>query len=127
MFPNERQLYQMIATFMQMEYPQVVYRFDLAADIKLTAGQARKHKKLHPRRGYPDLFIAKRSGDYAGLFIEIKAYGNSPFKKNGALKKDGHLEEQQAMLDKLQDEGYKAVFATGFDEIVATIRSYFND
>lgn len=132
---REHQLYGKIAGYLQENYPDVIYRFDIAADLKLTQGQAAKFRRLHPRRGYPDLFIAKPKDGlnmdaggnpnyYAGLYLELKAEGNSPFKKDGSLKKDQHLEEQQAMLEMLRYRGYKAVFATGFDEAKKIIDEY---
>ena len=135
---REHQLYVRIARYLQENYPGVVYRFDIAADLKLTKGQAAKFKVLHPERGYPDLFIAKpkdgtinmdTAGNpnyYAGLYLELKAEGNSPFKKDGTLKKDQHLEEQQAMLERLRYHGYKAMFATGFDEAKEIIDDYLH-
>ena len=139
---REHQLYVKIARYLQENYPDVIYRFDIAADLKLTMGQASKFKMLHPRRGYPDLFIAHpvvkphrdengmikitETASYAGLYLELKAEGNSPFKKDGTLKKDQHLEEQQAMLDMLRHKGYRAVFATGFDEAKEIIDEYLN-
>ena len=134
---REHQLYVQIARYLQENYPDVIYRFDIAADLKLTQGQAAKFKRLHPRRGYPDLFIAKPKDGlnmdtggnpnyYAGLYLELKAEGNSPFKKDGTLKKDQHLEEQQAMLEMLRDRGYKAVFATGLEEAKKIIDDYLN-
>lgn len=149
---REHQLYEKIARYMQQEHPNVVYRFDIAADLKLTPGQASKFKRLHPNRGYPDLFIASMvfkmptdeeitgaldkygfnmgftnmMADHlkCGLFLELKAEGNSPFKKDGTLKKDQHLEEQQAMLEKLRKYGYEAKFATGFEEAKQIIDDY---
>lgn len=150
---REHQLYEKIARYLQLQYPGAIYRFDIAADLKLTMGQAAKHKRLHPRRGYPDLFIAeptapkavkklyredengaqsvgyvfstKDSMDmYAGLYLELKAEGNSPFKKDGSLKKDEHLEEQQAMLESLRVKGYKAEFAVGFEGAKQIIDDY---
>lgn len=148
---REHQLYERIAKYLQQNYPSVVYRFDIAADLKLTQGQASKFKRLHPTRGYPDLFIPyikffiptdDERHEYiekygkdglpimvsehirAGLYLELKAEGNSPFKKDGLLKKDKHLEEQQAMLEKLRECGYVAKFATGFDEAKIIIDEY---
>ena len=78
---SEDLLREQVAQYLQMQYPGVIYRFDLAADLKLTMGQAKKHKRLHPMRGYPDLFIAKAAPrcidgswnyEYHGLFIELK-------------------------------------------------------
>lgn len=133
MIQREHQLYEKIARYLQENYPDVIYRFDIAADLKLTKGQAAKHKRLHPKRGYPDLFIAQSAPrcidgswkyDYYGLFLELKAEGNSPFKKDGSLKKDEHLEEQEEMLEALRSRGYMAHFATGFDEAKKIIDDY---
>ena len=132
---REHQLYVQIARYLQENYPDVIYRFDIAADLKLTQGQAAKFKRLHPRRGYPDLFIAKPKDGlnmdtggnpnyYAGLYLELKAEGNSPFKKDGSLKKDQHLEEQNEYLRTLRLKGYKAEFAVGFDEAIEKIENY---
>lgn len=60
-YSSEHNLYEQIARYLQQQYPNVIYRFDIAADLKLTPGQAAKHKRLHPERGYPDLFIAESS------------------------------------------------------------------
>ena len=121
----ETELRRMLARWLQYQYPNAIYRFDLAADLKLTMGQARKHKELHPYRGYPDLFIAEPCGKYCGMYVELKADGNSPYKRNGELKKSEHLKEQEVMLDKLNSRGYFAKFATGFNEAKGLIESYF--
>lgn len=91
-YNSEHNLYEQIARYLQQQYPDVIYRFDIAADLKLTPGQAAKHKRLHPTRGYPDLFIAEpqfgeRYCKSLGLYMEIKTESNSPYKKDGTLKK----------------------------------------
>ena len=125
---TEHQMYEAIAHYLQMKYPDVLYRFDLAADLKLTMGQARKHKMLHPRRGYPDLFIAQPThlagGEtYHGLFIEIKKDGTRLKKRNGEWASD-HIAEQANMLKLLAIRGYKADFAVGLDEAMKMIDYY---
>lgn len=97
-YSSEHNLYEQIARYLQQQYPNVIYRFDVGADLKLTPGQAAKHKRLHPERGYPDLFIAESSmniwhspvrewGIHFGLYLEIKTESNSSYKKDGTLKK----------------------------------------
>lgn len=120
----EAELRRMLARWLQYQYPDVIYRFDLAADLKLTMGQARKHKELHPHRGYPDVFIAEPRGKYCGMYIELKAEGKSPYKRNGELKKSEHLKEQEVILNELNSRGYFAKFATGFNEAKGLIESY---
>ena len=117
-------LRQQVAEYLQLQYPDVVYRFDLAADLPLTVGQASRHKRLHPQRGYPDLFIAEGMPLASGLFIELKAEGKNPYKKNGDIKSNKHLREQEAMLKKLRKAGYWAEFGVGFESTKILIDKY---
>ena len=141
-YNSEHNLYEQLARYLQLQYPNVIYRFDVGADLKLTPGQAAKHKRLHPERGYPDLYIAESSenvnskdwnaivrewGFYFGLYLEIKTESNSPYKKDGTLKKDQHLEEQARMLEKLRARGYKAEFGVGFEECKQIIDEYLRN
>lgn len=129
---SERALYKQIAQYLQLQYPNAIYRFDLAADMKLTAGQASRHKVLHPHRGYPDLFIAEprtvsRMGDkyfYAGLFLELKRDGVKILKRDGELVADKHIREQHELLEELESRGYMATFAVGFDQAKQIIDEY---
>lgn len=123
---SEAELRRQLATWLQLQYPNIIYRFDLAADLKLTVGQARKHKALHPHRGYPDLFIAEPRSCFHGMYVELKAEGKSPYKRNGELKSSEHLAEQEDFLMKLNCRGYYATFATGFDEAKNLIEQYLN-
>lgn len=129
----ERDLYKLVAQYLQIQYPDVIYRFDLAADIKLTKGQAAKHKILHPKRGYPDLFIAKpklmQSKDGMpifkhGLFLELKKDGTKILKKDGELVADKHIREQAKVLRLLERRGYQASFAVGFNQAKQIIDEY---
>ena len=130
----ERDLYLQVARYIQVQYPDVIYRFDLAADIKLTVGQAAKHKRLHPYRGYPDLFLAQpaqRSSEYPdacykfGLFIELKKEGTRLKKRNGEWASE-HIAEQARILEMLELRGYVAKFAVGFDEARKLIDEYLH-
>lgn len=121
---REHDIYTMIADYLRYQYPTVIYRFDLAADLKLTMGQARKHKRLQRYRGYPDLFIAEPKGKYAGLYLEIKKPGTKIIKKDGALVADEHIREQFDMLHDLRRKGYAAEFGIGFDATKKLIDDY---
>lgn len=126
---REHDIYKMIADYLRYQYPTVIYRFDLAADLKLTMGQASKHKRLQRYRGYPDLFIAEpvpRSfpNVYHGLYLEIKKDGVRIFKKDGKLVADEHIREQFDMLHDLRRKGYAAEFAIGFEGAKKLIDDY---
>lgn len=140
-YNSEHNLYEQIARYLQLQYPNVIYRFDIAADLKLTPVQAAKHKRLHPRRGYPDLFIAESSenvnsrdwnsivrewGFYFGLYIEIKKDGEKLTKKDGSWRTP-HIAEQAEMLEKLRQAGYKAEFGIGFEGCKKIIDEYLRN
>ena len=97
-YNSEHNLYEQIARYLQLQYPNVIYRFDVGADLKLTPGQAAKHKRLHPERGYPDLFIAESSmniwhspvrewGFISDSIWKLKPNRIHPIKKTALLKK----------------------------------------
>lgn len=66
---TERDLAQQTSQYMQVKYPGVLFRYDLAADLKLTMGQARRNKAINPFSGWPDKQICAARGGYHGLFI----------------------------------------------------------
>ena len=115
-----------LSRYLSEEYPTVLYRFDVGADVKLSINQASKFSKLQGMwsRGYPDLFIAKTNKYYAGLYLELKADGASPYKKDGALKKNRHLEMQDFIHRHLRDEGYQVFFVTGLEEAIKKVDEY---
>ena len=121
---SEHDLYTMLADYLRYNYKSIIWRFDLAADLKLTIGQARKHKRLQQHRGYPDLFIAEPRGEYHGAYIELKKAGTRIFKKDGTLVADEHIREQFDVLEQLRRKGYVAEFACGFDEAKRIIDEY---
>ena len=132
---KEKMLYELLAKYLQTCYPGVIYRFDLAADMKLTRGQAARHKRLHPYRGYPDLFIAEprtieidgEKWHLAGFFIELKKDGTRIFKKDGTLVADSHIREQFDMLEDLRARGYMAEFACGLAEATRLVQLYLGE
>ena len=126
---TESHLAAQVAIYLQIQYPDVIYKFDLASDQRLSIQQANRNSKLLGKwsKGSPDLTILEMKKGYGALFIELKADGSSPFKKNGELKKNIHLETQARFHKKLRAKGYFVTFATGFDETVSIIKEYLHD
>jgi hypothetical protein len=58
------------------------------------------------------------------LFLELKI--TSPYKKDGSLKKDEHLEAQQKTINDLKLKGYLALFCWDFETAINTITDYLN-
>ena len=132
---NEENLHLKICDFLRKNYPDVIFRTDFSSGMKMTPGQAIKHKKFQSSRAFPDLTIFEpRIAEFGGeevvchaLMLEIKAENASPFKKDGSLKKNQHLEEQGEMLRKLWRRDYLAVFVVGFDQAKQVIENYLGE
>ena len=130
----EARLSEQISAYLQVQYPKVIYRFDIA-DIKLTMPQAIRFKKLQgKKRGFPDLFLAKPSKEFHGLYIELKKNKGEVFKVNGdykqkwvyknKVKQYDHIQEQITMHERLREEGYQVVWGFGFEDTVNKIKEY---
>lgn len=121
---KESELQVAVARYIRIRYPEAIFHSDFGSGIKLTKGQAIKQKKQNGGiRGWPDLFIAEGRGKFRGLFIELKKDGTRLKKKNGEWASE-HIAEQARILHALQDRGYKARFAVGFDEAKKIIDEY---
>lgn len=137
---NEENLHLRICDFLRKNYPDVIFRTDFSSGMKMTPGQAAKHKKFQSSRAYPDLFIASRGvevisniGDYSinqilhGMFLELKAEGVKIYKKNGEIVANKHYQEQAEMLKRLRAENYYAEFAIGYDDAIQQITNYLGE
>ena len=74
--------------------------------------------------GLPDIMIFEPRRSYYGLFLEVKKEGSVVFKKDGDIRSDKHLKEQEEILFQLQQKGYFAQFVIGFDEAKSIIDYY---
>ena len=114
-----------LCNYIRSQYPTVVFNSDHSG-IRVGQGLANKVKKLHSENGIPDLSVDEPRGGWFGLKIELKATGNSPFRKNGMLKDNDHLRKQWKMLMRLSNKGYFSGFCTGFDEAKEIVDWYMS-
>ncbi len=121
----EKNLQLLICNYLKVKYPKAIFRSDFASGMRMSIGMARRHKALQSSRSYPDIFIAAPVGKYCGLFIELKKKGTIVYKKDGTIRKDAHLIEQEAMLLKLFNQGYQAIFGIGYADTIKKIDKYF--
>src|SRR3972149_1133897 len=124
----EYQLCKGLATWMRLQYPKVIYHYDLAG-LNLSRAQAGMMSGIQGRRGFPDFAIYQKSGNglLMGLFLEIKKEGTKIYLKDGVtLVADPHIREQAAMLLAVRGEGYYAAFGVGFDDCILQIKKYLS-
>lgn len=125
---QEKTLAQAVSDFLQSKYPNVIYRFDYGADVKLTVGQGAKMKRLQGKwsKGMPDLVIYEPRGEYHAMFLELKKDREAIFKKDGKYRQNEHLKTQVDMMIKLSDRGYYTAFGCGFKESIEKINKYLS-
>lgn len=131
---TEKQLHKQICDYIKAQYKNVLFNTDLSG-IRLTMGQAVQAKKLRSGNGFPDIMILQPKKAYViesinyyiycGLFLEVKK--ETPFKKDGKLKKDKHLEEQYEMHIKMIKLGYWAEFVWTFEGAKRIIDDYLKN
>lgn len=79
---------------------------------KRNAKEAYFMKKSGVKSGVPDLFVPVPTGDYAGLFIELKVGKNKP------------TENQKHWIDLLLAQGYSVCVCYGAQQAIELIRGY---
>ena len=117
-------LQKQFVAWMRLQYPKVVVFSDTAAHIKKTKLQQIRANALQSGWKQPDVFIAQPSGEFSGLWLELKA--ETPYKKDGKLKAGDHLRSQRESMQKLIESGYAAQFVWDIDQAKALISGYFN-
>lgn len=125
---TEEQIQIMCSDWINIRYPELskLYFFNSFQGMRLNFGQIKKAKKTGGlKTGLPDFMFMKNNGVYSGLFIELKK--ETPYLKNGQLKKDDHLELQRDVLEQLKIEGYFAVFAWSFDQFKKIVTDYMEN
>lgn len=121
---REEGLQMQVASYLKIKHPNIIFRSDFAAGIKMTMGQAVKHKKMQYSRAYPDIFIAQPNSKFSGLYLELKKSLDDVYTIKGELRNNEHIQEQNAMLEELKERGYAAFFAGGFDNAITIIENY---
>ena len=94
------------------KYPELALMFCTGNGIRLTFGAAKKFKNQGNLSGVPDvILLVPRKGKY-GLLIEMK-------KIKGVVS-----DSQEKFIGAMNDNGYLAVVAYGFESAKKTIEEY---
>lgn len=122
---DEYQLQKQVCAYLNANYPEALYMSDTIASTRLTMPQAIRNKAIQ-KNGFkcPDLIILEPKRGCSGLFIELKV--ETPYKLNGELKKNEHLEGQRKTMEDLINKGYMACFSWSFEQTKEIIDRYFS-
>lgn len=127
MVQKERKLAARIASYLSTDRPDLIYRFDIAADLRLPMQKAANLKRtFQHERGYPDLVILEPNSQYHGLFIELKADKETLYTLKGELRSSQHILEQVLFMNRLHAKGYQTLFVCSFEEFLEVLHEYEN-
>lgn len=102
--------------WLKHEHPGIRFRSDMQAGEKKSYGRVSLASILDPWKGWPDVAIYERRGEYCGLQIELKKLNSGVFLKDGSLSTGKHTQEQAEMHEFLRGLGWKVSFAEGAEE-----------
>lgn len=129
MLKKEEEIHLRVCDYLRKNYPDVLFRTDFSSGMKMTPGQAAKHKKFQKGRAWPDLFIAEPrelwNKIYHGMYLELKS--KTIYKLDGTLRKNKHVEEQAEMLTNLREKDYYAEFAISYEDAITQITDYLGE
>ncbi len=94
--------------------------------MKQSASRGKRAKDMGHAAGFPDLGIYISRGVYSTIYLELKYDNAYPFRKDGSLRKDEHIENQARWLMRLREAGHYADFAVGYEESIRKIDAYIN-
>lgn len=92
--------------------PELKLMYHVPNEGKRQQGTGAILKAAGMKKGVPDIVLPVARQGYHGLYIELKFGDGKPTK------------EQKVFLEKLQEEGYRAAVAYGFEEAREIIRHY---
>lgn len=120
----EKHLHQQVCSYINLQYPDVIYLSD-PSGLKVSIGVAIELKKKRCKKyKIPDLIILKPMNWKCGLVIEIKVSIEDVFTKKMELKNNEHVREQHKTIQELTRLGYAAYFGIGFQKCKNLIDNY---
>lgn len=103
------------AALMSGRWPELGMMVHIPNEGKRSVSYGARLKRMGMRRGFPDMMLPVARGGSHGLFIELKTANGKP------------SEDQLRWLDRLNEQGYKAIIAYGAGEAIEAIRSYLEE
>lgn len=108
---NQQQLF-LWAALQSGRYPQLALMFHIPNEGKRSKYTGGRMRAEGMKAGVPDIFLPVPSGQYHGLFIEMKSEGGRPSR------------EQTMWLNSLERQGYRVGVCKGFEQAAALIMDY---
>jgi len=122
---TEEEIHIEICRYIKSRYPSILFTSENSG-LRVFWKQAKMLKEMRSCSGLPDIMIFEPRKQKAGMFLEVKKVGTKIYRKDGDLRKDKHLNNQENILHRLKQKGYFAEFVIGFDEAKVMIDWYLS-
>jgi len=122
---REEYVQQELCRYVSLKYPRVLFNSDLSG-LTLSYGQANKVNKIRSCNGFPDFIMYYKKKDFVGLMLELKSEGTVIYKRDGKLRKDSHLQEQNRVHELLREQGWWVAFVIGLQDAIDLVDHYMN-
>jgi len=122
---KENDLHIAICDYIKLQYKGIIFTSENSG-LRVFWKQAKQLKRTRSCAGLPDIWILEPRKGYHGLLLEIKRDGTKIYKKDGDIRQDNHLKEQEEVLHQLKQKGYMAEFVVGFDNAKAILDYYLS-
>jgi hypothetical protein len=110
---HESKLQAQCVKWFRYQYPNIIL-FSIPNGGLRSYKTAVRMKQEGALSGVPDLFLAHASGQWHGLFIEMKHGSN------------GLSERQKEIIPKLEASGYKVELCKSFEDFIRVINIYLS-
>jgi len=98
-------------SWLSLAYPDIV-AFFIPNGGKRNAREAARFKKMGVKKGIPDIHIAEPSGEYHGLYIELKS------------GKNRLTDNQKQVISKLMKNKYRCEVCYSLEDFMNSINNY---
>jgi len=121
---QEKRLHKAVCNYIKHQYPNVIFTSEQSG-LRLPVGVAKYLKATrNPPRGLPDVWILHPNKHFHGLLLELKTSKDEVYRKDGTIRQNEHIQEQQAVITQLIKLGYLAQFVFGFDHAKKVVDYY---
>ena len=112
------------AELLQNRIPELALLNGSLNGVYLSKAQAGKAKAAGMKKGFPDINLPVPRGGYHGLYIELKI---KPYRGSTGRKAYPKTSKEQIWWnEQLIEQGYRAVFRSGFDAAKDEILNYLS-
>jgi hypothetical protein len=120
----EEKIHFALCDYIRLQYPKVHFISE-SSGIRTSMGLAAKLKRTRSSHTHLDIYILEPNFNKTKNILILEMKAKTVYKKDGTLKKDEHLQDQQNTINTFNKKpGYEATFACSLDEGIEIVNFY---